>query len=71
MIELMPDGWLLLLDRLSRKLLEGGGHHIHIAPLEEDDVARRLFRSVLLECIVMLHFRRTITRPVSYYALFK
>ena len=53
MIELMPDGWLLLLlDRLSRKLLEGGGHHIHIASLEEDDVARRLFCSVLLECIV-------------------
>ena len=51
--ELAPERRLvLLLDCPCGKLLESLCHHIHITPFEEYDVARRLFRSVLLERIV-------------------
>ena len=51
--ELAPERRLvLLLDRPCGKLLESLCHHIHIAPLEKDDVARWFFRSVFLERIV-------------------
>ena len=46
----MPDGRLfLLLDRLSGKLLERGGHHINVPSLEEDKIAGRLNGNILLE----------------------
>ena len=51
--ELAPERRLvLLLDCPCGKLLESLCHHIHITSFEEYDVARRLFRSVLLERIV-------------------
>ena len=50
LIQLVPDGRLfLLLDGFCGELLEGGGHHINVPPLEEDKIAGRLNGNVLLE----------------------
>ena len=60
--ELLLEGLLFfLLDRLGGKLLERLSHHIHIPAFEEDEIARRLLRGVLLEA-------RSRSRTCSLFA---
>ena len=51
--KLLFEGRLFFLfHRLCGKLPERLSHHIHITPFEEDKIARRLLRGVLLERVV-------------------